>query len=74
MYPSLRLYLYDTKVVFSAPLTVFGTFLAVAYVGRYYMVFRNTRHIHALTVHFDNLIRDCQIDARVAPDIIAGML
>ena len=74
MYPSLRLYLYDTKVVFSAPLTVFGTFLAVVYVGRHYMVFRNTRHIQALTVHFDQLIRDCQIDARVAADIIAEML
>lgn len=73
MYPSLRLYLYDTKVVFSAPVTIFGTFLAVLYIGHYYMVLRNNRQVHALTAHFDQLIRDSDTDARAAADVIAGM-
>ena len=74
LYPSLRLYLYDTKVVFSAPVTIFGTLLAVVYVGRFYMVFRETRQIRALTDHFDQLIRDSETDARSTAAVIDKML
>ena len=73
-YPSLRLYLYDTKVVFSAPITIFGTLLAAVYIGRYYMVFRETRQVRALTDHFDQLVRDSETDARSTADVIEGML
>ena len=34
LYPSLRLYLFDARRVFSAPVTVFGPLLAVIYLGR----------------------------------------
>ncbi|MGB3281209.1 MAG: helix-turn-helix transcriptional regulator, partial [Pseudorhodobacter sp.] len=37
LYPSLRLYLFDTHRVFSAPVTIFGPLLAVVYLGRHYM-------------------------------------
>lgn len=73
-YPSLRVYLYDTKIVFSAPVTIFGPLLAVVYIGRYYMVFRETRQIRALTDHFDQLVRDSETDARSAADVIEAML
>jgi transcriptional regulator with XRE-family HTH domain len=69
LYPSLRVYLYDAKVVFSSPLTIFGPLLAVVYIGRYYMAFRENRQIQALTSHFDQLVRDSEIDARSAADI-----
>lgn len=72
-YPSLRLYMYDTKVVFSAPITIFGTFLAVLYIGHYYMALRNSHQVQALTGHFDQLVRDSDTDARAAADVIAGM-
>ncbi len=73
LYPSLRLYQYDTKVVFSAPVTIFGPLLAVVYIGRYYMVFRETHQIQALTGHFDKLVRDSEIDARSAAEVIERM-
>ncbi len=74
LYPSLRIYLYDARTVFSAPVTIFGPLLAVVYVGRYYMVLRETRQIQALTDHFDQLVRDSETDARSAADTIAGMI
>ncbi|MBO6826502.1 MAG: helix-turn-helix transcriptional regulator [Sneathiella sp.] len=64
LYPSIRMYVYDPKVVFSAPVTIFGPLLAVIYIGQYYMVFRENRQIQALTQHFDQLIRASEIDAR----------
>ncbi|MBD8893083.1 helix-turn-helix transcriptional regulator [Labrenzia suaedae] len=73
LYPSLRLYLYDTKVVFSAPVTIFGPLLAVVYIGGHYMVFRENRQIRALTDHFDQLVRDSDTDARSAASLIAGL-
>ncbi|MEP0234042.1 helix-turn-helix transcriptional regulator [Roseibium sp.] len=73
LYPSLRLYLHDTKVVFSAPVTIFGPLLGVIYIGGHYMVFRESRQIRALTDHFDQLIRDSDTDARSASDVIEGM-
>lgn len=73
-YPSLRLYLYDAKTVYSAPVTILGPLLAVLYLGRYFMVFRERRQIRALTDHFDQLVRDSETDARAAPDVIAAMV
>jgi transcriptional regulator with XRE-family HTH domain len=74
LYPSLRLYLYDERKVFSAPVTVFGRFLAVVYVGQFFMAFRDQRQVSALTGHFDALVRDCEVDARSAATVIRGFL
>ncbi|MBP1853164.1 helix-turn-helix domain-containing protein [Rhizobium halophytocola] len=73
-YPSLRLYLFDTKTVFSAPVTIFGPLLAAVYIGRYYMVFRESQQIRALTDHFDQLVRDCDTDARHTAAYIRSLI
>lgn len=71
-YPSLRIYSFDNKKVYSSPITVFGHLLAVVYVGRYYLVFKESLQIQALTRHFDDLIREADIDARTLGDWIEG--
>ena len=74
LYPSLRLYLYDSRKVFSAPLSVFGRMLAVVYVGQFYLVYRETRQVQVLTGHFDALVRDSQVDARGVSAVLRGFL
>ena len=68
LYPTLRLCLYDARQVFSAPLTVFGPLLAALYVGRNYLVFRDSERVQALARHFDGLVRDATVTARALPD------
>ena len=68
LYPGLRLYLYDARRLWSAPLTVFGPLLAVLYVGRHYLAFRDTERVAAFTTHFDQLVREASVSARDVPD------
>lgn len=68
LYPRLRLYLFDARRVYSAPVTIFGPLLAVIYIGRNYMAFRDTERVQALTQHFDHLVREASISARELPD------
>jgi transcriptional regulator with XRE-family HTH domain len=70
LYPRFRLFLYDRKMLFSVPLTVFGPMRAAIYLGQTYFVFHSTDHIRALTRHFDQLVRG----ATVQPNEIAGYL
>lgn len=72
-YPHLRLYLFDTRRLFSAPVTVFGPLLAVVYIGRNYMAFRDTERVRALSHHFDNLVREAHVTARDVPDYLRGL-
>ena len=74
LYPSLRLYLFDSKKLFSAPVSIFGRLLAAVYVGQFYLVYRDSRQVSALTEHFDALVRDSEVDARSAPKVIRAML
>lgn len=64
LFPSLRLFLYDARTVFSAPLTVFGPRLAVIYVGRHYVAFRDRERVQAMSRHFDWLVREATISDR----------
>jgi len=73
LYPSLRLYLYDAKKVFSAPVSIFGRLLAAVYVGQFYLVYRDSRQVSALTEHFDALVRESEVEARNAGKIIRQM-
>lgn len=68
LYPSLRLYLFDAHRVFSAPITVFGPMLAVLYLGRHYLAFRDTARVESFTRHFDWLVREAALGARDVPD------
>lgn len=67
LYPRLRIYLFDARRLFSAPVTVFGPLLAALYVGRDYLTFRDTERVSALTQHFDQLVREASISARDFP-------
>lgn len=64
LYPSLRLYLFDARRVYSAPVTVFGPLLAVIYLGRHYIAFRDSLRVESLTQHFDWLVREAALGAR----------
>ena len=67
-YPSLRLFLFDSRRVFSAPVSVFGSFLGVVYIGRFYLAFRSRDRERSLTEHFDNLVREAEIGDRAVGD------
>ncbi len=70
LYPSLRIFQFDAHQVFSAPLTIFGPLIGVIYLGRHYIVFRDSSRVQAMTNHFDWLIRESSVDAR---DFIASL-
>ena len=66
LYPTFRLYLYDGRMRYSIPYTIFGPFRAAIYVGDMYIVLNATAPIQTLTRHFDNLIRAADINAHEA--------
>jgi len=70
LYPTFRMFLYDGRVAFSAPYTVFGPKRAALYVGEMYLVLNATEHIRALTNHFDDLIRKAEINPHECADFI----
>lgn len=63
-YPQVRIYLFDSRRLYSAPVTVFGPLLAVLYVGRHYLAFRDRERVHSFTEHFDALIREASFTTR----------
>lgn len=73
LYPRLRLYLFDARRTFSAPLTIFGTKLAAVYMGSSYLAFRDTARVQAFSRHFDGLVREAAISARDFPAHIASL-
>lgn len=73
LYPSLRVFLFDQRRLYSAPVTVFGPLLAVIYLGSNYLVFRDTERIAAMTGHFDNLVRESDLSARDLPAHLAAL-
>ena len=64
LYPSLRICLFDARRLFSAPVTIFGPLLAVIYLGRHYLAFRDSARIETITQHFDFLVREAEVGAR----------
>jgi transcriptional regulator with XRE-family HTH domain len=73
-HPRLRIFLYDGRRQFSAPVTVFGPLLAAVYLGRNYMVFRDRERIQAIATHFDALVREAIHGDRDLPGLIDGWL
>lgn len=63
-YPSLRLYLFDARRVYSAPVTIFGPHRAVIYLGRNYIVFQDAARVQSIAQHFDWLLREAPFGAR----------
>lgn len=73
LYPSLRISLFDARRVFSAPVTVFGPLLAVVYLGRSYIAFRDSLRVDSISQHFDWLVREAEIGARDVPKHLAAL-
>ncbi|MEM1006552.1 MAG: helix-turn-helix transcriptional regulator [Pseudomonadota bacterium] len=68
LYPRLRIYLFDAKRLYSAPVTIFGPLLCVFYAGSHYMAFRDRDRIEVFTRHFDTLVREADLTARAVPE------
>ena len=73
LYPSLRLYCFDARRLYSAPVTIFGPLLAVIYLGRNYIAFRDRERIDAVTAHFDGLVRQADLGAREFPALLTRL-
>ncbi|MCI2398056.1 helix-turn-helix transcriptional regulator [Aliiroseovarius subalbicans] len=73
LYPSLRLYLFDARQLFSSPITVFGPLLAVLYLGANYVAFRDRDRVQAFTRHFDQLVREAKVPARNLPSFLDSL-
>ncbi len=67
LYPRMRIYLFDAKRLYSAPVTIFGPLLCVFYAGSHYMAFRDRDRIEVFTLHFDTLVREADLTARHFP-------
>ena len=63
LYPSFRLYLYDTRTRFSAPYTVFGASRAAVYMGGLYLVLNAVEPVRTLIRHFYGLVRGAEVEA-----------
>ncbi|WP_424833462.1 helix-turn-helix domain-containing protein [Ruegeria sp.] len=73
LYPRLRIYLFDAKRLYSAPVTIFGPLLCVFYVGSHYMAFRDRDRIEVFTRHFDRLVREADMTARHFPEHLKSL-
>lgn len=73
LYPTFRLFLFDVRLVFSAPYTIFGQQRAAIYMGDMYLVLTGTDHIRALTGHFDGLIRKAEVNPHEVADTIDAL-
>ncbi len=73
LYPGLRMVLYDARVVYSAPLTVFGPKMAVIYMGQHYIAFRDRDRVHTLSRHFDWLVREASVSSRQIPEFLRAL-
>ena len=73
LYPSLRIFQFDAHQVYSAPMTVFGPLMSALYLGRHYIVFRDSTRVQAMTNHFDWLVRAARIDARDFGEHLKGL-
>lgn len=72
-YPALRIYAFDAHRVFSSPVTLFGPRLAVIYLGRSFVSFRDENKVAELSQHFDWLVRAAQIGGRDMADYLQGL-
>ncbi len=73
LYPALRLHPFNARKLYSAPVTIFGPLLAVIYLGRNYIAFRDTERVDAITQHFDGLVRAAEIPSRDIPAYLQSL-
>ena len=68
LYPSLRVFLFDARRLWSSALTIFGPLVGVLYLGQQYFAFRDRERVRNLTDHFDGLVREATVSSRDWPD------
>ena len=73
LYPRLRIYQFDARKLYSAPVTVFGPLLAVLYSGGHYMAFRDKQRIETIGSSFDTLVREATTTAREFPQVLTEL-
>lgn len=73
-YPTLRMFLFDSRRLYSAPMALFGPLVGTLYVGRFYLAFRESTRLRSLTDHFDWLVREAEVDARDVAAHVEGIL
>lgn len=73
LYPALRMFLYDGRMRYSVPYTIFGPYRAAVYAGDMYLVLNATSAVRRLTRHFDSLIRSAEINPHEASGFAAGL-
>ena len=73
LYPSLRIFLFDARRLWSAGLTVFGPLLGALYLGQQYLVFRDRARVRSFTNHFDGLVREAYVTARDWPSHLQAL-
>lgn len=74
LFPTLRLFLYDARRVWSSPITVFGPLMAVLYLGHDYLAFRDSLKVQGFTRHFDWLVREATVADREIGGFVTGLL
>jgi hypothetical protein len=74
LYPRMRVYLYDARMIYSSPMTVFGPQLAVLYLGQNYMAFRDSQRIEGFSSHFDRVVRQARITSREMGAVLTKFL
>jgi transcriptional regulator with XRE-family HTH domain len=74
LYPRVRISLFDGRVHYAAPVTIFGTVQALIYVGQNYLVFRDRDRVAGLTRHFDQLVRDAIVPDHQFPAFVQDEL
>ena len=74
LYPTFRLFLFDGRKLFSAPITIFGPQRAAIYVGDMYLVLNTTELIRILIDRFDGLIRQAVINPHEAAARVTRMV
>ncbi|NRB03310.1 MAG: helix-turn-helix transcriptional regulator [Rhodobacteraceae bacterium] len=73
LYPRLRIYVFDARKLYAAPITIFGPLLAAIYTGGHYIAFRDRDRVETLTLDFDELVRQAEFTARDVPSYLDGL-
>lgn len=73
LYPRLRIYLFDARKLYSAPVTIFGPLLCAFYAGGHYLTFRDRERISTFSQHFDMLVREAHVSARNFPEHLRAL-
>ena len=73
LYPTVRVYGFDMRVLYSVPFTVFGHKRAAIYLGQGYFVLNTGGHIRQMTKQFDSLVRGASIHAHHMPQTLRDL-